>query len=98
MIGKAVYSPLDAQRHSISMVQGSVHLGAYIPAQMGVNRPHPKLSGYRTPIKGLYLASASSYPGGSVSFAPGYNCANVVLDDLGVGKWFTPIPKPEWDE
>ena len=97
LIGKAVYSPFDAQRHSISMVQGSVHLGAYIPVQMGVNRPHPKLSGYRTPIRGLYLASATSYPGGSISFAPGYNCANVVLDDLGVGKWFTPIPKPEWD-
>jgi phytoene dehydrogenase-like protein len=98
LLKKAVYSPLDAQRHSISMGNGSVHLGAYILDQMGVNRPHPKLSGYRTHIKGLYLASATSYPGGSVSFAPGYNCVNVVLDDLGVGKWFTPIPRPEWSE
>jgi len=98
LLKKAVYSPLDAQRHSISMGNGSVHLGAYILDQMGVNRPHPKLSGYRTHIKGLYLASATSYPGGSVSFAPGYNCVNVVLDDLGVGKWFTPIARPEWSE
>ena len=96
ILGKAVYSPPDIQRHDISMVQGSVHLGANTLDQMGVNRPHPKLSGYRTPIKGLYIASASCHPGGGVTFAPGYNCVNMVLDDLGVGKWFTPIPRPEY--
>ncbi|MEM4375021.1 MAG: NAD(P)/FAD-dependent oxidoreductase [Nitrososphaerota archaeon] len=96
LLAKTSYSPLDTFRHSISMGEGSVHLGAYIPDQMGINRPHPMLSNYRTPIAGLYLAGSTSYPGGSVSFAPGYNCVNVLLDDLGMQKWFTPMPKPEW--
>ena len=49
-------------------------------------RPLPEISNYRTPVKGLYLASASTHPGGGVTGAPGYNAANAVIEDLKKGK------------
>jgi phytoene dehydrogenase-like protein len=35
------------------------------------------------PIAGLYQTGATTYPGGSVSAAPGRNAAAVMLEDLG---------------
>ncbi len=47
--------------------------------QMFMFRPTPELSQYETPIKGLFLASASCHPGGGVFGAAGRNAAGVVL-------------------
>jgi phytoene dehydrogenase-like protein len=96
VIAKAVFSPLDIERHCINMVRGSHHVGAYIPTQMGGNRPTPELGRYATPIKGLYLCGASSHTGGAVTGSPGYNAANVIAQDLGIAKWWTPVPSPSW--
>jgi beta-carotene ketolase (CrtO type) len=46
-------------------------------------RPSPSLSGYRTPLDGLYLTGAGTHPGGGVTGVPGRNAARVVLRDLG---------------
>ena len=46
-------------------------------------RPSPSLSGYRTPIGGLFLTGAGTHPGGGVTGIPGRNTAAVVLDTLG---------------
>jgi beta-carotene ketolase (CrtO type) len=46
-------------------------------------RPSPSLSGYRTPIGGLFLTGAGTHPGGGVTGLPGRNAAAVVLDALG---------------
>jgi phytoene dehydrogenase-like protein len=35
------------------------------------------------PIPGLYQTGATTHPGGSVTGAPGRNCAVVLLEDLG---------------
>ena len=51
--------------------------------QLGYMRPAPGYSNHRTPIKGLYLCSAGSHPGGGVQGAPGRNCAQIVGFDLG---------------
>jgi phytoene dehydrogenase-like protein len=40
---------------------------------------------YRTPIAGLYSASAGTHPAGSVIGCAGHNAAMRVLADLGVG-------------
>ena len=45
-------------------------------------RPLPELSGYRTPIKGLWLCGPAMHPGASVAGASGYNCARALLRDL----------------
>ena len=47
-------------------------------------RPSPSLSGYRTPLEGLFLTGAGTHPGGGVTGAPGRNAAAVVLEDLGI--------------
>ena len=49
-------------------------------------RPSPSLSGYRTPIGGLFLTGAGTHPGGGVTGRPGRNAAAVVLDTLGGGR------------
>ena len=54
--------------------------GAY---QLLSFRPSPSLSGYRTPIGGLFLTGAGTHPGGGVTGAPGRNAAAVVLECLG---------------
>lgn len=45
-------------------------------------RPIPGYSDYRTPIKGLYMSSAGSHPGGGVMGACGRNSALVCLKDM----------------
>ena len=50
-----LFTPLDVERLNVNMRQGAVRMGAYIPSQLGINRPHPSLSGTRTPVEGLYL-------------------------------------------
>jgi phytoene dehydrogenase-like protein len=40
----------------------------------------PELSRYETPLRGLYLTGAATFPGAGVWGAPGRNAASVVLD------------------
>ncbi|ADN51563.1 glucose-inhibited division protein A [Vulcanisaeta distributa DSM 14429] len=44
------------------------------------NRPIPGW-GYSTPIRGLYLGGAGTWPGGQVTGVPGYNAARKILSD-----------------
>jgi phytoene dehydrogenase-like protein len=51
-------------------------------ASMFAFRPTPALSGYRVPgLPGLYLAGASTHPGGGVSGNSGRTAARVLLAD-----------------
>lgn len=86
------YSPLDIERRIATMQRGSIKHGAYIPTQMGYLRPNPDCSSYRTPIPGLYMAGASTYPGGMITLGNGYNAASIIVDDLGLKAWW-PIPE-----
>ena len=63
--------PLDVERLNVNMRQGAVRMGAYVPNQLGINRPHPLMPGSRTPVEGLYLCGSSSGNGGGVNGAPG---------------------------
>jgi phytoene dehydrogenase-like protein len=95
VLGSYLYTPRDIPRHIVNMVQGSVRMGAFVPSQLGVNRPHPLLAGYRAPVDGLYLCGSSSH-GGGANGAPGYNAANVIAEDLKLARFWTPVPAPEW--
>jgi len=83
-------SPLDTERRFRTMGRGGIKHGAYSVLQMGVYRPNDLCSRYRTPIRGLYVGGSSVYPGGMITAGPGYNVANIVADDLGLKKWWTP--------
>ena len=48
--------------------------------QMFMFRPIPEMSNYETPIKNLYLSSASCHQGGGVFGAAGHNAAKVIFE------------------
>lgn len=73
-------SPLDMERE-YGLTRGDVFHGAILPYQMFSFRPVPGWSQYRTPVRGLYLCSAGTHPGGGVIGAPGHNAAQAVLED-----------------
>lgn len=73
-----IQSPLDIERKH-GLLKGNVMHVEMTFDQMFMFRPIPEMSTYETPIKNLYLASASCHPGGGVFGAAGYNAAKVVL-------------------
>jgi phytoene dehydrogenase-like protein len=81
VLGCHTITPLDLER-TYGITGGNIFHVAMTVEHMFNNRPLPELSDYRTPIKGLYLCSAGSHPGGGVIGAPGHNAAQVVIDDL----------------
>ena len=81
-------TPRDIEMRLHSMVMGSIKHGDYTPMQMGYFRPSESCSSSRTPIEGLYLCGASTYPGGLIIGGPGYISANAIAEGLGVKKWW----------
>ncbi len=96
LLGSYLFTPLDIEKLNANMRQGAVRMGAYVPNQLGINRPHPLLPGSRTPVEGLYLCGSSSGNGGGVNGAPGYIAANAIADDLRLKRPWSPVPPPEW--
>lgn len=91
----ATETPEDIEIRMPNMRRGSIKHGDYNPLQLGSYRPNQDCSGTDTPIEGLYVCGASTYPGGLVIGGPGYLAANKVADDLGVQRWWKPTPEME---
>lgn len=91
----ALETPEDIEIRLPNMRRGSIKHGDYNPLQLGCYRPNQECSGTDTPIEGLYVCGASTYPGGLVIGGPGYLAANKVADDLGVERWWKPTPEME---
>ena len=84
-----IATPLDVENKLWDMREGSIKQGAYHPFQMGFLRPNEECSHHSTPIQNLYMCGACTYPGGLVTFGPGYLAANRIAEDLGLTKWWT---------
>ncbi len=91
----AFETPEDIEIRFPQMRRGSIKHGDYNPMQLGNFRPNTDCSGTNTPIEGLYVGGASTYPGGLVLGGPGYLAANKVAEDLGVTKWWKPTQEME---
>lgn len=91
-INMLIYPPSYIEKKIINMVRGSIKHGAYIPLQMGYFRPNESCSQGYTPIDGLYVCGASTFPGGMVLGGGGYIGANLIADDFGIDK---PWEEPE---
>jgi phytoene dehydrogenase-like protein len=70
------------ERHNPNLVGGDVVGGANVLSQL-FTRPVARLNPYTTPVKGLYLCSASTPPGGGVHGMCGYWAARTALKYLG---------------
>jgi phytoene dehydrogenase-like protein len=83
LLDYSAQSPLDTERTLPNMRYGDLLVGALSHGQTGANRPFEGAGAYRTCVSNLYLCGSSSHPGGNVTGLPGYNCAQVLLQDLG---------------
>jgi phytoene dehydrogenase-like protein len=79
VLARAVRSPADLEAHDPSMVGGDFGGGDYHLDQQVFLRPHPRMFRTRTPIPGLYMASASAHPGGGVHASQGLMAARWIL-------------------
>lgn len=71
--------PAQTERENPSLVGGDLGGGSYELDQQLIFRPTPQLSRYRTPIKGLFVAGASTHPGGAVHGISGRGAARALL-------------------
>ncbi|HYN98514.1 MAG TPA: NAD(P)/FAD-dependent oxidoreductase, partial [Actinomycetota bacterium] len=85
--GTFVRTPPMFEQADENLVGGALGGGTAQLHQQLVFRPTPGMAGARTPVKGLYLASASAHPGGGVHGAPGANAAKTALRDFWVRQW-----------
>jgi phytoene dehydrogenase-like protein len=74
-----VLSPPDFQRADPNLDLGSMHGGTAQLHQQAILRPTPGWGRPETPVRRLYLASASAHPGGGVHGGPGAAAARVAL-------------------
>jgi phytoene dehydrogenase-like protein len=79
ILGRHVYGPHELERSNRNLVGGAINGGTAKLHQQVVFRPTIGLGRPETPVKGLFLASASAHPGGGVHGAPGANAARVLL-------------------
>jgi len=95
IIATTYETPEDIEIRFPNMRRGGIKHGDYKPIQLGCFRPNQECSSTATPIEGLYVCGASTYPGGLVLGGPGYLGANRVAEDLGVTKWWKPTKEME---
>jgi phytoene dehydrogenase-like protein len=78
ILARHVQGPGTLQARNANLVGGDVGSGSYTLDQI-IFRPVPSLAPYRTPIGGLYIGSASTFPGGAVHGVPGHAAARLAL-------------------
>jgi phytoene dehydrogenase-like protein len=78
ILARHVMGPADLQARNDNLVDGDVGGGSYAADQL-IFRPLPALIPYRTPVRGLYLGSAATFPGGGVHGVCGRAAARVAL-------------------
>ena len=66
----------------VGLTEGNIFMGELTFDQLLFNRPFPGYAQYRSPIKGMYMCSSGTHPGGGVMAAPGANAAREILRDL----------------
>jgi phytoene dehydrogenase-like protein len=77
-----LWTPEDYETE-LGLPEGNWHQGEMALDQMFFLRPVPGWSRYETPIAGLYLAGASTHPGGGITGACGANAAQKAIKDRG---------------
>ncbi len=78
ILARHVMGPADLERRNRNLVGGDVGGGTYRLPQV-IFRPVPGLSPYTTPLKGLFIGSAATFPGGAVHGVPGDAAARAAL-------------------
>lgn len=81
ILARHVYTAAEMEAYNPNYVGGDINSGVQDLAQL-FTRPVPQLNPYRTPLKGIFLCSSSTPPGGGVHGMSGYHAARSALRDL----------------
>jgi phytoene dehydrogenase-like protein len=79
VLGRHIMSPAALEKHNANLVGGDINGGSADLAQLFF-RPTARL--YGTPVKGLYMCSSSTPPGGGVHGMCGYFAARQALKEV----------------
>jgi phytoene dehydrogenase-like protein len=82
VLHQCLWTPEDYETE-LGLPEGNWHQGEMALDQMFFLRPVPGWSRYETPVAGLYLAGASTHPGGGITGACGANAAQKAIKDRG---------------
>jgi phytoene dehydrogenase-like protein len=77
--GLRFFGPLDLEADNPNLVGGDSLSGSHHLDQHYLFRPVPGWSRYRTPIGGLYMVGASTWPGAGLNATSGYLAAQDIL-------------------
>jgi phytoene dehydrogenase-like protein len=83
--GRQVLTPADLEAGNRNLVGGDSISGSHHLDQFIGQRPSLGLAHYRTPVAGLYLAGAGSWPGGGVNATSGVLAAKALHADASGG-------------
>jgi phytoene dehydrogenase-like protein len=81
ILARRTRSPAQLAEHDPALVGGDLAAGSVRLSQIGPLRPSLRLYRGRTPLRGLYVAGGSVYPGPGVNGASGDAAARAVLSD-----------------
>ncbi len=87
VLARHIRAPAQTERENPSLVGGDLGGGSYELDQQLVFRPTPRLSRYGTPITGLFVAGASTHPGGAVHGMSGRGAARAALREARLVPW-----------
>ncbi|HUB35219.1 MAG TPA: NAD(P)/FAD-dependent oxidoreductase [Solirubrobacteraceae bacterium] len=86
ILARHVLDPAELQHRNPNLVGGDVGGGSYTLSQV-LFRPVPSPAPYRTPLAGLYICSAATFPGGAVHGVPGHAAARLALAERRLRRW-----------
>ena len=81
VLARSVLAPADLERRNANLVGGDIN-GGLMDLRQIFARPIARPTPYRTPVKGLYICSSSTPPGGAVHGMGGYHAARAALAEV----------------
>ena len=78
VLARHIMAPHDLEARNASLPGGDVGHGSYAMDQL-IFRPVPSLNPYATPVRGLFIGGASTFPGGAVHGVNGHAAARAAL-------------------
>jgi phytoene dehydrogenase-like protein len=85
ILARSTMTALDMAAYNPNYIGGDIN-GGLSDLRQTVLRPTARWNPYRTPVKGVYLCSASTPPGGGVHGMCGLGAARTALSDLGTNR------------
>ncbi len=81
ILARSVLTPADFERRNANLIGGDIS-GGMMDLRQVFARPVARITPYRTPLRGVYLCSASTPPGGGVHGMCGHHAARAALAEV----------------